>query len=103
MKRLRDWFNRFWYHPTIDAMQAQMLRRVWAHRLSLRLIRSPEQVVREVDRLALLWRGRHKGIVIGGTCGGNSGRGRSHDGRSSAGGSGDCPDMRGMHYFWPLS
>lgn len=30
--KIREWLARFWFHPTIEAMQAQMLRYVWRWR-----------------------------------------------------------------------
>jgi len=51
MKRLHE----FWFHPTIEAMQTQMLRHVWNRRPRLRLLNSVEQAQREVDRITRLW------------------------------------------------
>ena len=59
MKRLHE----FWFHPTIEAMQTQMLRHVWNRRPRLRLLNSVEHAQLEVDRITRLWLPTTKWVI----------------------------------------
>lgn len=52
---LRERLAALWWHPTIEAMQAQMLRRVWSLRPRLRLLKSMDDAQREIDRMLRIW------------------------------------------------
>lgn len=50
----REWLRRLWNYDPV-AMQAEMLKRVWALRPRLRLLNNPSDMQREIDRIMRIW------------------------------------------------